>query len=289
MFRALRSVRLGVALTALASSLSACASLTDGPTRLYPIEHETQILRDQLAQFNLVEFSNSGEARRKNMRNDFVAARMYAIDIQYTAYEAALTRERQGLGFGAAATTIGLTTASKLVTPVATKDLLTSVAGAVTGVNAAYGDEVLLSHGMQWIQSQMRAQRARVAERMLLGMRMSTSDYPLAAVLSDLEEYYRAGTFTGGLLSTSETVAADAKLSEQLKAARIEFSFVATPAGQALTACAVRPGAKARLLRLVPTSPGVSPEVTLVLLQTGQSPGVAQDVLARARNLGICP
>jgi hypothetical protein len=176
-----------------------------------------------------------------------------------------------------------------LVTPVTTKNVLTSLAGAVTGARAAYEDEILLAHSMQWIQTQMRAQRARVAERILAGTRRSILEYPVAAALTDLEDYYRAGTFTGGIISTSETVAADARLSEQLKAARIEFAFVGTPAGQALTTCAVRPGAKARLLRLVPTSPGVSPEVSLVLLQSGQSPGVAQEVLARARNLGICP
>ena len=111
---------------------------------------------------------------------------MYAMDMQYTVYEAALTRERQGVGFGAALATIGLTTASTLVTAVATKDILTGTAGAVTGARAAYDNDILFAHSVQWIQTQMRAQRARVAERLLAGMRMSTTDYPLAMALSDL-------------------------------------------------------------------------------------------------------
>jgi hypothetical protein len=239
---------------------------------------------------NLVEFSRLDEASRVRYRNDWLGGRMYAIDMQYTAYEGALTRERQGVGFGAALATIGLTTASTLVTAVATKDILTGTAGAVTGARAAYDNDVLLAHGVQWIQSQMRAQRARVAQRILIGMRQSSRDYPLAAALSDLEEYYRAGTFTGGIITTGETVAVDAKLSEQLRAPRIEFAFAATPAGQALQSCALRPGAKVRLLELLAqASPSVNPEVFLVTLAGGQSPGVAQNVLARARNLGICP
>ena len=32
-------------------------------------------------------------------RNDWIAGRMYAIDIQYTVYEGELTRERQAVGF----------------------------------------------------------------------------------------------------------------------------------------------------------------------------------------------
>jgi hypothetical protein len=255
------------------------------------VDEEVAAIRPyaHLTAFNPAALAGADEAQRRNYRNDLIAARMYAIDINYTNYEANLTRERQGVGFGASAATIGLATASTLVTPVKTKDVLTALAGAVTGARAAYEDDILLAHSMQWVQTQMRSRRAQVAERILQGTKMPTSQYTMAEALSDLEDYYRAGTFTGGIISTTETVAADARLSEQLKAERIEFAFVATPAGQALTRCAVRPGAKARLLRLVPTSPGVSPEVTLVLLQSGQSPGVAQEVLARARDLGICP
>jgi len=47
---------------------------------------------------------------------------MYVIDIQYTAYESGLTRELQSGGLGAAAMTLGLTTASQLFTPVVTKN-----------------------------------------------------------------------------------------------------------------------------------------------------------------------
>jgi hypothetical protein len=107
----------------------------------------------------------------------------------------------------------------------------------------------------------------------------------LAAALTDLEDYYRAGTFTGGLITTGETVAAEAKFSEDLKDERIEVAFVASPAADALTACARRPGAKASLLRFVPAPE----EPNFILLLTGQSPRQAEDLLAKARRAGICP
>jgi|KBSSwiStaDraftv2_1062776.scaffolds.fasta_scaffold235680_3 hypothetical protein len=277
-----------IAVVALGAFACGC-SLSAGPPRLYPIEEEAAIIRSSLREMNLADFSRLDEASRFKWRNDWLAGRMYAMDMQYTVYEASLTRERQGVGFGAALATIGLTTASTLVTAVDTKDILTGTAGAITGARAAYDNDILFAHGVQWIQTQMRAQRARVAERLLAGMRMSTVDYPLAMALADLEEYYRAGTFTGGLISTSETVAVDSKLAEQLKADRVQFAFVATAAGRALRLCAVRPGAKAQLLAMLPTPAGVRPEVFLIALQTGQSPGVAQSVLANARSAGICP
>jgi hypothetical protein len=284
-----------ITLVALGALVSSCASFEGGPPRLYTVADETAIIRNQLAGFDLVEFSKLDEGTRRQQRNVWIGARMYAMDLNYTAYEANLTRERQGVGFGATAATLGLTTASTLATHISTKDTLTTLAGLVTGARAAYNDEVLIAHSMQWIQSQMRAQRARVGERILRGMKASTTDYPLAAALSDLEEYYRAGTFTGGIISTSETVAVDAKLSEQLKAERVELAFVATPAGGALRRCAALPSPpgqrtrKARLLDILPTPPGVNPEVFLIALQTGQSPRVAENVLATAHNQGICP
>lgn len=279
----------GVALIALALLASGCSSISPGPKRLYSLEEESQGIRDGLSGFSLAQFSRLDEPSRVKYRNDWIAARMYAIDINYTAYEAGLTTERQNAGFGASAATLGLTTASGLATSTMSKDILTGVAGAVTGARAAYENDILLAHSVQWIQSQMRSQRSLVGERILRGMRLSTEAYPLAAALVDLEDYYRAGTLTGGILATSQTVAVDAQLSEQLKSERVELAFSATAAGRGLLLCAVRPGAKAQLLKLLPTPAGVNPEVFLIALQSGKSPAVAEDVLQKAQSRGICP
>jgi len=238
MYRAARAAAeragIGVRLAMTAASLliallaSGCASISGGPPRLYAIEEEAAIIRGSLSAMNLVEFSRLDEGSRMKYRNDWLAGRMYAMDMQYTAYEAGLTRERQGVGFGAALATIGLTTASTLVTAVATKDILTGTAGAVTGARAAYDNDILLAHGVQWIQTQMQAKRAEVKARILAGMRLSTIEYPLAAALSDLEAYYRAGTFTGGVLSTTAVLAVDAQTKERL----VEFDYVRDVATQ---------------------------------------------------------
>jgi len=271
---------------------SGCVSTADGPTRLYPVEVETQFIRENLKLVSLDDFSRSDETQRVKYRNDWIAARMYAIDIQYTTYEAALTKERQNVGFGAAAATLGLTTASGLLTPVATKNVLTGLAGFVTGTRAAYDNDVLLAHSVQWVQSQMRTQRSIVAERILRGMRASTVDYPLAAALSDLEDYYRAGTFTGGMLGTSEALGAEARFAEQLKQDRIEVNYVSTATGRSLRACYLRkrPGVtqaqqRSRLIGLMT----VPDDAGFLLLVSGKEPALAEELLRRATAAGICP
>jgi hypothetical protein len=273
-------------------TLAAGCSFTDGPPRLYTVAEETASIRASLPQISLAQFSQLDEATRIKYRNDWIAGRMYAIDIQYTVYEGELTRERQAVGFGAATAALDLTTASGLVTPVVTKNVLTGMAGVVTGARAAYDSDVLLAHSLQWIQNQMRTQRAIVSDRIFRGMRTSTMDYPLAAALSDLEDYYRAGTFTGGIVSTSSTLGAQADLAETLKQDKIQVTFVSTAAGTALRKCllASHPGVtqaqqKARLVGLMPqpSSTGFG------LLLTGQAPALAQDLLQRATLSGFCP
>jgi hypothetical protein len=270
-----------LALTMVSTLASGC--IADGPPRLYTIPEETLQIRNNLPQIDIVQYASLGETQRFNIRNDFVAARMYAIDIQYTAYEAGLTKENQAVAFGAAATTLALTTASGLVAPVSTKNLLTGVAGFVTGTRAAYDNDILLAHSIQWIQSQMRTQRSLIADRILRGLKAPTTDYPLAAAMSDLEDYYRAGTFTGGMLSTSDTLGAEAKFANLIKQDRIEISFVATAAGKALQAC-IRKGGRAGLRSLM-TTPS---DAGLLALVGGASPAIAQDLLQRARIAGIC-
>jgi hypothetical protein len=129
----------------------------------------------------------------------------------------------------------------------------------------------------------MRTQRSLVADRILRGMKVSTVDYPLAAALTDLEDYYRAGTFTGGMLSTSDTLGAEARFAELIKQDRIEVTFVRTAAGKALQACIAR-GGRAGLRGLM-TQPS---DAGLAALALGHSPEVAQDLLRRARIAGVC-
>lgn len=258
----------------LGALASGCVSFSDGPTRLYTVPEETQQIRDYLQRVDFVQYGSLDEISRRRFRNDLIGTRMYAIDIQYTPYEAALTKERQGVGFGAAATTIALTTASGLVGPVATKNVLTGLAGFVTGARAAYDSDILLSHSVQWIQAQMEAKRAEISSRILRGMRLSTIDYPLAAAMSDLEAYYRAGTFTGGLLSTNEVIAADTQKAAEDKAASQGLLDPEAPLPQGLPK---QPSFKEK----PPTKDVTGFQASLCLAQDGK---VGPDLLGAAGN-----
>lgn len=139
-------------------------------------------------------------------RNNFIAERMYLIDHEYTEYEARLTHERQDVNFGTAAAGTVLNTAAAL-TPVAqTTRVLSGIAGGVGALGTEYNEKVLLAKSIENIQTQMRANRSDQAAKIYASMKCTIGSYPVAMALSDLEGYYRAGTFTAGLIGLSKTV-----------------------------------------------------------------------------------
>lgn len=85
-----------------------------------------------------------------------------------------------------------------------------AIAGGLTGAKAAYSDEILFNKTIQVLQNQMRTNRFRVASRILPRIGSPSSAYTLGMALSDLDDYYNAGTITSALLAVSNTVGQDA-------------------------------------------------------------------------------
>jgi hypothetical protein len=192
----------------LGLALSGCLPSTGTPERLYPVALEMDGVRTTQAQlvaaYQSAVFSNPALAKR--IRNEIIADRMYAIDVYYVQYENALTRESQEVGFGTLATAGALSTASSVFTPPATKTALSALSTVAIGVNGHYNSDILLAQTMRTIQKQMRASRNLLAANISTKQDLGVADYPLSAALSDLEEYYNAGTLTSGVIDTSTTV-----------------------------------------------------------------------------------
>jgi hypothetical protein len=167
---------------------------------------------------------------------------MYIIDAEYSQYEAALTSERQKFGFASAVVQQGLTTAGVLVTPVATTKILSGLAGAVGATKGFYDSEIIIAKTIQIAQGQMRAQRDIAAKRILLRRGEPITTYPLSAALSDLEEYYRAGTLNSGLIKAAEDAGVAASTAAADRTFLIQGTFSPDNATRRLRAYAVPGG-----------------------------------------------
>jgi hypothetical protein len=172
------------------------------PDRLIPLGEELAFVRlsDPILYNRYLNYPSIAT------RNDFITARMYAIDVQYTLYESQLTHENQDVNFIATAVNLGLTGTASLIPVAQTSRLLAGIATGVTGLDTAYNEKILLSKAIQNIQTQMRANRNDQAAIILANMKCDQQAYPIGMALSDLEAYYRAGTFTAGILNLTNTV-----------------------------------------------------------------------------------
>jgi hypothetical protein len=213
--RPLKGIRPLLCLIFTSVLLSGClrpAALSE-PDRLYPVAEELEPVK--------VVYDDKGlwanymaSADRTAFRNEIITARMYAIDVNYTEYEVRLTREGAEFDLATALANNGLTTASTLVADPASKSILSGAASFVGFSGTAVNEKLLLKQTIQNIESGMRQARNEQAAVIYANMRCSARDYPLGMALSDVELYYRAGTFASGLIKVTENISsatADAK------------------------------------------------------------------------------
>src|SRR5439155_12797570 len=101
--------------------------------------------------------SSGAEADRQFFRNEYIARRMYIIDVAYTEYEAALTHERQQFGFVSAVVAQSLSTAGAIVTGVNTVHVLSGLTGGGNASRVFFDSELVLIKSMMIVKGHMRA------------------------------------------------------------------------------------------------------------------------------------
>jgi hypothetical protein len=185
------------------------------------------------------------------VRNEIISKRMYIIDANYSQYEANFGRQNEQLGFAADSVSQGLNTAGALFVAVPTVRILSGVAGGITGVKGSYQSDLLGSKTVEIIQSQMRANRDEVATQIIQKMGQPTSTYPLSLAYTDLETYYRAGTFASGVLKAAAVVGANAADAQDAKAnARFITTTLATDNTMTALTNFIRPNGKYNKMRI---------------------------------------
>jgi hypothetical protein len=269
----------------ISSLVGACATVEGGPKRLYTVDQEVGEAQAELPTL-LSSYYNApaGSDAQKYYRNEYVSRRMYIIDVEYSDYEAALTSERQKFTFGAVVTGEALNTVGALSPAGATARALNGAAGAVNATSGYYDSDLVIAKTIQIIEAQMRGQRDLVGKSILQRRSESTTTYPLAAALSDLEDYYRAGTMNTGLIQAAGDAANNAAGAAAAKDIVVTYGSNASTA--ALAACLNIPGAEDKLVALMsPRSHAAL--VALAKSTTGESTRSA--LLAKAKAAGICP
>jgi hypothetical protein len=209
-----------VVLLCALTSCSGCSNLLLGPDRVYTVDEQVALLR-QTPALPPPTFTG-GTAPTPDQVNEYVTQRMFEIDLEYNAYFARLTRDSQIASVAGDGTILTLTALSTVApaSAAATKTALSAAATGVTGFQAAVDKDVLLSHTIQILQSQMETSRTHVRNRITSNLKAAlnkTIKYTIWQALSDLEDYYRAGTLPGALEALAAATGNNAQRAKDLK------------------------------------------------------------------------
>ncbi|HBM88197.1 MAG TPA: hypothetical protein DD437_06625 [Rhodobiaceae bacterium] len=144
-----------------------------------------------------------GVASRRDARNNILNGRLAAFDIQFNRFQ----RELHSVGVGTQLSTdtalLGLGAAGAVVSG-GTSQLLSAIAGGITGFQGSVDREVFFEQTMPVLLQQMNAQRNLIRAKIRAGLLKSVTDYPLGQGLADIESYYFAGSIPGALVGISD-------------------------------------------------------------------------------------
>ncbi len=175
-------------------------------------------------------------SQRQARRDQIVRARIYALDINYDDFVRALTTEQKSFAVGSDVLAAGLTGAATLAKSARTKTHLTTYAGAALGLRATVDKEVYYSKTLPAVVTQMDASRKTVLAKITEGLARSDADYSLMAALSDLQDYYVAGTLNGALNQIAKDAGTKTDAAERRIANVTTFKYATDAAHQSLTA-----------------------------------------------------
>ena len=203
-----------------------CApSIKGAPPRLVPVGIEIEQIRQISGPEWYSAYVQAGGLQKSQLRDQIVFSRMYAIDLFYNEYELRLTRERQNVGFWFTVANLAVTTTGTLVGGEETKTILHAAATGLTGTKEAYDKNILIDRTIAVLQEQMRAGRKTIRVQIIQKLALSTSAYPLEFALSDLEDYYTAGTITGALIGVSHDASRKLALAEAIEEELFSASY----------------------------------------------------------------
>lgn len=200
----------------LAGVIAGCStSLTGGPDRITTRPVIMEYLQSGLNTDQFHAYRAATGTQKKELRNSIVLSAMGVMDVEYTRFEQNLTRERQQLPFLATAASIALSGTGALIDDSVTKSTLAAVDTALKGTKESYDKEILANQTIAFLQTQMRTNRNNVRSRILAQLSEPADVYPLELAMVDLEDYYSAGTITGGLIGINEETADKFRSSEE--------------------------------------------------------------------------
>lgn len=191
-----------------------CATSSLYPPEPWSLEKERETLEHYIYADHIAELNKLDDENAKRVYLDNLAtAKIKLIDISYIKFKEKIKDNRKR-SFLSNTTTQILTTASTLFNPANTKTGLSAAAGLVTGVHSSSEKYFLGEKSIDFIISQMDAQRAIRAEILWKGLNDKNNSYTLKDLDRDLDLYREAGTIDSALKNIAKETATNSSDAE---------------------------------------------------------------------------
>lgn len=186
--RGLRTARIARLALLLLPFVDACA-----PLRGFPADPtDTQALADQQLVADYYS-PNRTVLERQLLRNQIVSGRMNAYESSYSDFKRRLNGDANTLNLAADLSVLGLAGVAATTGSIATASALAAASAGIIGAKGAINSDLYFQHTLPALLAQMDANRARAKLPIVVGIRRSDADYPLALALMDLDVLRDAG------------------------------------------------------------------------------------------------
>jgi hypothetical protein len=201
--------------------LEGCAASSGGfPKRSGNEKADMKALESKYAQADTLAayYEIQDEPTKQVKRDEIVNGRMALVDANYKVFVREFVAEKESLDTATDATVIGLNTWGALIVPTNTTRILSGISAGLVGAKSSYDKNFYYEQTVKALYNTMNAARKEVRVRILDGLTKPVQAYPIAQALSDLDDYYYAGTFLGAL----QTIQRDAGASETQSQAKLD-------------------------------------------------------------------
>jgi hypothetical protein len=210
-----------------------CVLAATGCSSLLPIKPDVPQFQEPLVEQLSAHYADPKNVApekitTKTERNRVLDDLIFLVDVNYSAFEQDIYAKRAGWSTASDLLVLGLNGTGALMTPVNTVRILSGISAAVTGARASVELNYLQDKSTQALIASMQAGRRTRLVELRKGMTNSLEDYTLGHGLSDLAEYYNAGTLVGALNGIVEDAGDEKKKADEDLAEIVDVQFATT-------------------------------------------------------------
>ena len=152
-------------------------------------------------------------------RNEIITGRLALINLNYVQFVRQFAADKAQLDTALDMLQLGVDVATTIVGGAAVKSALGAVSAGITGTRTSVHKNFFFEQTAPALITAMNAQRKEALVSIIRGINSSLQGYSFAQGIADLEAYYFAGTFAGGLQAIQKDAGQkEAKADEKIEA-----------------------------------------------------------------------